>query len=58
LTIAGDAIEIGLTAMGSSSANRIKGKKLNVVARIVGAQKGMCIVNQMEQTVVIGGDDG
>mgnify|MGYP002633713106 CR=1 FL=1 len=58
LSIAGDAVEIGLTELGSSTANRIKAKKFNVIARIQGQQKGMCILNQMEQTVIIGGDDG
>lgn len=36
LTIAGDAVEIGLTELGSSTANRIKAKKINVIARIQG----------------------
>jgi len=56
--MAGDALEIGLTETGSANANRIKAKKINAVTKITGSSKAMTILNQIEQTVIIGGDDG
>jgi hypothetical protein len=58
LTITGDAFEIGLTELGSSAANKIKAKKIDVICKIQGKQNGMSILNQLEQTVLVGGDDG
>ena len=55
LTIAGDIIEIGLSEY---SYNKIKAKRMNSITKINGLQKGMCILNQVERTVMIGGDMG
>lgn len=42
LTIAGDAIEIGLSEY---SYNKTKAKRISAITKINGHQKGMCILN-------------
>jgi hypothetical protein len=58
LTLAGDAVEISLTESGGVNSNKVKAKRLNAITKITGQQKGMTILNQIERTVIIGGDDG
>lgn len=55
ITLAGDVIEI---ALSEYSYNKIKAKRFNSITKINGHQKGMCILNQVEKTVMIGGDMG
>lgn len=54
-SIAGDVIEITLSEY---SYNKTKAKRINCITKINGHQKGMCVLNQIEKTVMVGGDMG
>lgn len=55
VTLAGDAIEISLSEY---SYNKVKAKKISSITKLNGHQKGMCLLNQSERSVMIGGDMG
>jgi microtubule-associated protein-like 5 len=55
VTLAGDAIELNLSEY---SYNKIGAKKISSITKINGHQKGMCVLNQSEKSVMIGGDMG
>jgi hypothetical protein len=57
LTMNGDAIEVILSEAGSTKT--IKAQRINTITRITGSQnKAMSILNQTEQTIMIGGENG
>lgn len=61
LTVAGDAVEITFVEMENQEGEfvlSVKAKRINSITKITGHQKAMCILNQIEQTVMVGGDDG
>ena len=56
-TINGDAIEVILTEAGSTKT--VKAQRINTICRITGqSNKALTILNQTEQTIMIGGDSG
>lgn len=55
LSIGGDVIEISI---GETTSTQIKAKRVSSVVKIDGKMKAMVILNQVEKTVIIGGDDG
>lgn len=56
-TMNGDVIQIIL--MEASSTKSIKAQRLNTIVRITGRQnKALTILSQIEQTILIGGDNG
>ena len=65
LTIAGDAVEITLSAgdkHGAGGANvgsgKVKSRRIGSICKINGRMKAMSLLNQVEKTILIAGDDG
>jgi len=65
LTIAGDAIEVTLSSgdnHGGGGANvgpgKVKSRRIPSICKINGRMKAMSLLNQVEKTILIAGDDG
>ena len=54
-TVAGDGIELTLDY---SHSTRVKAKRLNAITKITGQSRALSILNQLERTVMIAGDEG
>jgi len=55
VTAAGDAVEI---QVDQSHTNKVKAKRINAVTKVHRNQRAATILNQIEKTIMVAGDDG